>query len=91
MPLTAATAAQKAHSLYEALPYIQLFFDKNIVIIYGGNSMTDTPMVEQWMREAAKELFPDNQHAFDAMPGRTRFAATGSVDCRSTDRAIVQP
>lgn len=41
MPLTVATAAQKARTLSEALPYIQRFFDKTIVIKYGGNVMTD--------------------------------------------------
>ncbi|MBC7756996.1 MAG: acetylglutamate kinase [Bdellovibrio sp.] len=33
--------AQKAHILAEALPYIKRFFDKTIVIKYGGNAMTD--------------------------------------------------
>ena len=32
---------QKAHILAEALPYIKRFFDKTIVIKYGGNAMTD--------------------------------------------------
>ncbi len=32
---------QKAHTLAEALPYIKRFFDKTIVIKYGGNAMTD--------------------------------------------------
>ncbi|HCO77616.1 MAG TPA: acetylglutamate kinase, partial [Rhodocyclaceae bacterium] len=31
----------KASILSEALPYIQRFFDKTIVIKYGGNAMTD--------------------------------------------------
>ena len=33
--------AQKAQILAEALPYIKKFFDKTIVIKYGGNAMTD--------------------------------------------------
>jgi acetylglutamate kinase len=33
--------AQKAKILAEALPYIKRFFDKTIVIKYGGNAMTD--------------------------------------------------
>ena len=33
--------AQKAQILAEALPYIKRFFDKTIVIKYGGNAMTD--------------------------------------------------
>jgi acetylglutamate kinase len=34
-------AAIKAQTLAEALPYIKKFFDKTIVIKYGGNAMTD--------------------------------------------------
>jgi acetylglutamate kinase len=34
-------AALKAQILAEALPYIKRFFDKTIVIKYGGNAMTD--------------------------------------------------
>ena len=39
--LNTTTATQKAHTLAEALPYIKRFFDKTIVIKYGGNAMTD--------------------------------------------------
>jgi acetylglutamate kinase len=39
--LNKTTAVQKAHTLAEALPYIKRFFDKTIVIKYGGNAMTD--------------------------------------------------
>jgi len=39
--LTKSTATQKAQTLAEALPYIKRFFDKTIVIKYGGNAMTD--------------------------------------------------
>ena len=35
------TPGDKATVLSEALPYIQRFFDKTIVIKYGGNAMTD--------------------------------------------------
>ncbi len=35
------TPGDKADILSEALPYIQRFFDKTIVIKYGGNAMTD--------------------------------------------------
>lgn len=35
------TPARKAEILAEALPYIKRFFDKTIVIKYGGNAMTD--------------------------------------------------
>ena len=36
-----SAAALKAQTLAEALPYIKKFFDKTIVIKYGGNAMTD--------------------------------------------------
>jgi acetylglutamate kinase len=39
--LNQSTAAKKARTLSEALPYIKKFFDKTIVIKYGGNAMTD--------------------------------------------------
>jgi acetylglutamate kinase len=51
MSLTAATAAQKAHTLSEALPYIQRFFDRTIVIKYGGNAMTDPQLQEGFARD----------------------------------------
>jgi acetylglutamate kinase len=38
--------AQKAQILAEALPYIKRFFDKTIVIKYGGNAMTDAHLKE---------------------------------------------
>jgi acetylglutamate kinase len=41
MVLTATTAEIKAQVLAEALPYIQRFHGKTIVIKYGGNAMTD--------------------------------------------------
>ena len=51
MTLTAASAAQKAHTLSEAMPYIQRFFDKTIVIKYGGNAMTDPKLQEGFARD----------------------------------------
>ncbi len=38
--------ADKAHILSEALPFIQRFFKKTIVIKYGGNAMTDASLKE---------------------------------------------
>jgi len=51
MPLSAATAEVKALVLAEALPYIQRFFDKTIVIKYGGNAMTDPQLQESFARD----------------------------------------
>ena len=39
--LNPTSARQKANDLAEALPYIQRFHGKTIVIKYGGNAMTD--------------------------------------------------
>ncbi len=36
-----ASSSLKAQILAEALPYIQRFHDKAIVIKYGGNAMTE--------------------------------------------------
>ena len=46
-----ATAAQKAQTLAEALPYIKRFFDKTIVIKYGGNAMTDEHLKECFAKD----------------------------------------
>ena len=51
MPLTADTATKKANTLSEALPYIQRFFDKTIVIKYGGNAMIDPKLQESFARD----------------------------------------
>ena len=48
--LNQTTATQKAQTLAEALPYIKRFFDKTIVIKYGGNAMTD-PALQQAFAE----------------------------------------
>ncbi len=51
MTLSTASAEQKALVLSEALPYIQRFFDKTIVIKYGGNAMTDPALQESFARD----------------------------------------
>lgn len=48
---TAYTAADKAQILSEALPYIQRFYDKTIVIKYGGNAMTERHLMEAFARD----------------------------------------
>ena len=45
-PQQAVSPARKAEILAEALPYIKRFFDKTIVIKYGGNVMTDPHLKE---------------------------------------------
>lgn len=43
--------ALKAEILAEALPYIKRFFDKTIVIKYGGNAMTDPKLKDCFARD----------------------------------------
>jgi len=49
--LTKTSAALKAQTLAEALPYIKRFFDKTIVIKYGGNAMTDPQLQDCFARD----------------------------------------
>lgn len=51
MTLTAKSAADRAHVLIEALPYIQRFKGKTIVIKYGGNAMVDEALKQSFARD----------------------------------------
>ena len=51
MTLTPSAADKKARTLSEAMPYIQRFFDKTIVVKYGGNAMTDPLLQESFARD----------------------------------------
>jgi acetylglutamate kinase len=51
MALTGTTAADRAKILAEALPYIQKFHGKTIVIKYGGNAMTDDKLKKSFARD----------------------------------------
>ncbi len=51
MSTSAVPAATKAKILGEALPYIKRFFDKTIVIKYGGNAMTDPLLKDCFARD----------------------------------------
>lgn len=46
-----SAAAHKAQVLAEALPYIRRFYDKTIVIKYGGNAMTDAALKRGFARD----------------------------------------
>ena len=48
-------AAEKARILAEALPYIQRFHDKAIVIKYGGNAMTEPSLKAGFARDVRRE------------------------------------
>lgn len=51
MPLTAKSAADRAQLLIEALPYIQRFQGKTIVIKFGGNAMVDEALKQSFARD----------------------------------------
>jgi acetylglutamate kinase len=51
MPLTAASAAQKAQVLAEALPYIRRFHKQTIVVKLGGNAMVDDQLKAGFARD----------------------------------------
>ena len=51
MPIEAGSPALKAQILAEALPYIQRFHNKAIVVKYGGNAMTETHLKAGFARD----------------------------------------
>jgi acetylglutamate kinase len=51
MSLTPDTALNVAHVLTEALPYIQRFTGKTIVVKFGGNAMTDPDLHNSFARD----------------------------------------
>ncbi len=51
MSLSASAAEKKARTIAEALPYIQRFSGKTIVVKYGGNAMTDPLLQESFARD----------------------------------------
>jgi acetylglutamate kinase len=51
VPIEPGSSALKAQILAEALPYIQRFHDKAIVIKYGGNAMTEPALKAGFARD----------------------------------------
>ena len=51
MPINHSDARHKANVLAEALPYIQRFHGKTIVIKYGGNAMTEEVLKQGFARD----------------------------------------
>ncbi|HWD16031.1 MAG TPA: acetylglutamate kinase [Casimicrobiaceae bacterium] len=49
--MDAVTATDKAQILAEALPYIQRFHDRTIVVKYGGNAMTEPALKSGFARD----------------------------------------
>ncbi len=51
MSISHITPREKAKVIAEALPYIQRFWDKTVVIKYGGNAMTDPVLKSAFARD----------------------------------------
>ncbi|HEX8979613.1 MAG TPA: acetylglutamate kinase [Parasulfuritortus sp.] len=51
MSISQLTPTDKAKVIAEALPYIQRFWDKTVVIKYGGNAMTDPVLKAAFARD----------------------------------------
>ncbi len=51
MPFSTLTPGDKAKVIAEALPYIQRFWDKTVVIKYGGNAMIDPVLKSAFARD----------------------------------------
>ena len=51
MSLNRESALNIAHVLTEALPYIQHFTGKTVVVKFGGNAMTDASLHESFARD----------------------------------------
>ena len=51
MSIANLTPTEKAQVIAEALPYIQRFWDKTVVIKYGGNAMTDPNLQAAFARD----------------------------------------
>ena len=51
MPLTRDSAMNTANVLSEALPYLQRFVGKTIVVKYGGNAMIDENLKNSFARD----------------------------------------
>ena len=51
MPLSPSSATDRARILIEALPYLQRFRGKTVVIKYGGNAMVDEDLKQGFARD----------------------------------------
>jgi acetylglutamate kinase len=51
IPAHAVDAVAKARTLIEALPWLQRFYGKVVVIKYGGHVMTDRPLTEAFAQD----------------------------------------
>ena len=82
------TPARKAEILAEALPYIKRFFDKTIVIKYGGNAMTDPHLKDCFARDVVLlKLVGLNPVVCTAAVRRSRTCSPASARRANSSRA----
>ena len=89
---------QQAHTLIEALPYIQLFANKTIVVKYGGHAMTDEALRDSFARDIVLlqcvGMHPVVVHGggpqIDAIMQRLGISARFEAGLRVTDAATME-
>ena len=89
---------QQAHTLIEALPYIQLFANKTIVVKYGGHAMTDEVLRDSFARDIVLlqcvGMHPVVVHGggpqIDAIMQRMGISARFEAGLRVTDAATME-
>ena len=89
---------QQAHTLIEALPYIQLFANKTVVVKYGGHAMTDEALRDSFARDIVLlrcvGMHPVVVHGggpqIDAIMKRMGISARFEAGLRVTDAATME-
>ena len=89
---------RQAHTLIEALPYIQLFANKTIVVKYGGHAMTDEALRDSFARDVVLlqcvGMHPVVVHGggpqIDAIMQRMGISARFEAGLRVTDAATME-
>ena len=89
---------QQAHTLIEALPYIQLFANKTVVVKYGGHAMVDEALRDSFARDIVLlqyvGMHPVVVHGggpqIDAIMKRLGIAAHFEGGLRVTDAATME-
>ena len=89
---------RQAHTLIEALPYIQLFANKTIVVKYGGHAMTDEALRDSFARDIVLlqcvGMHPVVVHGggpqIDAIMQRMGISARFEAGLRVTDAATME-
>ncbi len=89
---------QQAHMLVEALPYIQLFSNKTVVVKYGGHAMTDEALRDSFARDIVLlqcvGMHPIVVHGggpqIDAVMKRMGISARFEAGLRVTDTATME-